>query len=353
LKLLVCGGAGFIGSAFVRRRLEFGTDEVVVLDKLTYAGNRENLSGIDAAPELAARLDFVQGDIADPATVREVISSSRPDAIVNFAAESHVDRSLIDPSAFIRTGVLGVHTLLEATRAFHADSVDKNRKPPRFVQVSTDEVYGPTPNGSRGEHDPLVPTNPYSAAKAAGDLLVMAYRHSYGLDTVVTRGSNTYGPFQFPEKIVPLFTTNALSGLPLPVYGDGQQRRQWLHVDDHADAIWHVLVRGESGGIYNIPGTAELTNLELTRRILAALDKPLSLIRHVADRPGHDVRYALDGTRLFSLGWQPAVAFDQGLIDTVRWYCDHESWWQRLHDEDWDVYMKRQYADRLSETAAP
>jgi dTDP-glucose 4,6-dehydratase len=350
MKILVCGGAGFIGNTFVRRRLAAGADWVAVLDKLTYAGNRANLADVEGAPATASRFEFVVGDIADPPTVAELVLGGDVDAIVNFAAESHVDRSILDAEAFLQTGVVGVHVLLEAARLLAERRQTEDRPLPRFVQVSTDEVYGDIETGAALETDNLAPRSPYSAAKAAGDLLVQAYRTTYGLDTLITRGANTYGPFQYPEKIVPLFVTNALRDMPLPLYGDGLQRRDWLHVADHADAIAFVLDRGEPGGVYNVPGSGERTNLELTRSILGHLDRPWSLVRRVEDRPGHDRRYAMDGTRLAGLGWTNRVGFEDGLASTIQWYRDHEAWWTPLLDADWATYYERQYGRRLAES---
>lgn len=346
MKILVCGGAGFIGSDFVRRRLRSTEDTLIVLDKLTYAGNLANLSALGA--ETSGRYDFVQGDIADPSVVVDLVVDGDADAVVNFAAESHVDRSILDAGAFLRTGVEGVHVLLEALRLLEERRRLKGLPSPRLVQVSTDEVYGSIPIGESLESDVLAPASPYSAVKAAGELLVRAYRTTFGLDVVITRGSNTYGPHQFPEKIVPLFITNALQDLPLPMYGDGLQRRDWLHVDDHADAIGVALDRGEPGGIYNIPGKAERTNLELTRAILDHMDKPWSLVRTVEDRPGHDRRYAMNGARLRELGWKHSVEFDDGLAATVAWYRENEAWWRPLLDRDWAEYHDRQYTQRLA-----
>jgi dTDP-glucose 4,6-dehydratase len=350
MRLLVCGGAGFIGSTFVRRRLRATGDAVIVLDKLTYAGNRANLVDVEAEHGPSERFRFVRGDIADPVVVRELILEGDVDAVVNFAAESHVDRSILDAEAFLRTGVIGVHVLLEAVRALAEQRQADGRRPPRFLQVSTDEVYGSIPEGAAVETDVLAPRSPYSAAKAAGDLLVQSYRETYGLDTVVTRGANTYGPYQYPEKIIPLFVTNALQEQPVPLYGDGLQRRDWLHVDDHADAVGIVLDAGEAGGIYNVPGTGERTNVELTETILRLLGRPRSLIRRVEDRPGHDRRYAMDGGRLAALGWRHRVGFDEGLAATVAWYRDHEAWWRPLLDRDWQAYYDRQYGRRLAES---
>lgn len=342
MKVLVTGGAGFIGSAFVRRRLAATPDQVVVLDKLTYAGNRANLAPVEADPALQSRLVFVQGDIADAAIVGELVGDV--DAVVNFAAESHVDRSIQDAAAFLRTGVIGLHVLLEAVRA----AADGDAPTKRFVQVSTDEVYGSVEAGQSREDAPLQPRSPYAAAKAAGDLLTLAYHTTYGLNVVVSRGANTYGPYQHPEKLVPLFITNALADEPLPMYGDGEQRRDWLFVDDHADAISTLLERGKAGAVYNIPAGQEHSNREVTAELLARLDKPWSLVRHVADRPGHDRRYAMDGARIAALGWRPAVDFATGISRTVAWYRDHRDWWSEVQDAEWDSYYQRTYTERLA-----
>jgi dTDP-glucose 4,6-dehydratase len=333
VRLLVTGGAGFIGSAFVRNRLAGTDDAVTVIDKLTYAGNLANLAELEGNP----RYRFVQGDIADPELVAELVGDA--DAVVNFAAESHVDRSILDPSAFLRTGVMGVFTLLDAIRA---EQTRRDGRPIRLVQVSTDEVYGSVADGYRREEDALDPRSPYSAAKASGELLARAYRETYGLDVVITRGANTYGPRQHPEKLVPLFVTNALSDLPLPMYGDGLQRRDWLYVDDHASGVSMALDRGEAGAAYNICADEERTNREITELILTELGKPWSLVRSVPDRPGHDRRYAMDGSRLRRLGWKPAVAFGEGISRTARWYADNESWWRAVKDGDWHDYYARQ-----------
>jgi dTDP-glucose 4,6-dehydratase len=350
--LLVSGGAGFIGSCFVRDVLgrRDGT-RITVLDKLTYAGNRANLGDVEADAELAARFAFVQGDIADASAVAPLAATA--DAIVNFAAESHVDRSILEPAAFLRTGVDGVHVLLEALRV-ETERAQRGERAstPRLLQVSTDEVYGSVDEGRSVESDPLAPRSPYAAAKAAGELLARAYHVTYGLDVVTTRGSNTYGPFHHPEKLIPLFVTNALDDLPLPLYGDGLQRRDWLHVADHAGAIAHVLAHGAAGEVYNVPGSAELTNREVVERLLALLDKPWSLVRTVADRPGHDRRYAMDGRRLGELGWANRVGFDEGLATTVAWYREHEPWWRAARGGDWDAYYARQYAERLATSSA-
>ncbi len=337
-RLLVTGGAGFIGSCYVRDVLarRDGT-RITVLDKLTYAGNEANLATVRDDPEQASRLRFVRGDIADPAAVEPLVADA--DAVVNFAAESHVDRSILDPEAFLRTGVIGVHVLLEACRtAPHR---------PRLLQVSTDEVYGSVAEGHSPETAPLAPRSPYAAAKAAGELLVGSYVVTHGLDAVVTRGSNTYGPYHHPEKLIPLFITNAIDDLPLPLYGDGLQRRDWLHVTDHAAAVDFVLRHGTSGETYNVTGGEERTNLETVERLLRHLGKPWSLVRHVEDRPGHDRRYAMDGSKLAALGWTPRIPFETGLADTVDWYRANEPWWRAARSGDWDTWYERQYGARL------
>jgi dTDP-glucose 4,6-dehydratase len=347
--LLVTGGAGFIGSAFVRDLLarRDGT-RIVVLDKLTYAGNEANLDEVRADPEQAARLRFVRGDIADPDVVGPLVAEA--DGVVNFAAESHVDRSILDPEAFLRTGVLGVHVLLEACRR-ESERVGRGERPrpPRLVQVSTDEVYGSVDDGVSREDDAVAPRSPYSAAKAAGEHLVRSYHVTYGLDVVITRGSNTYGPYQHPEKLIPLFVTNAIDDRPLPLYGDGLQRRDWLFVSDHAGAVDWVLRHGEQGRAYNVPGAAELTNREVVARLLGLLGKPWSLVRQVEDRPGHDRRYAMDGSRIAALGWRNRTPFEAGLEATVRWFARNEAWWRPLRSGDWDDYYDRQYGRRLAD----
>ena len=338
-RLLVTGGAGFIGSCYVRDVLgrRDGT-RVTVLDKLTYAGNEANLAPVRDDPELANRFRFVRGDIADADIVGPLVDDA--DAILNFAAESHVDRSILDPEAFLRTGVIGVHVLLEACRlAAHR---------PRYLQVSTDEVYGSVETGLSREGDALAPRSPYAAAKAAGEMLVRSYVVTHGLDAVVTRGSNTYGPYHHPEKLIPLFVTNAIDDQPLPLYGDGLQVREWLYVSDHAGAVDFVLRNGVPGETYNIAGPTERTNREVVTLLLDRLGKPWSLVREVEDRPGHDRRYAMDGAKLTALGWQPATSFEDGLAATVDWFRDNEAWWRSAKSGDWDGWYERQYGRRLA-----
>ncbi|MGD8684732.1 MAG: dTDP-glucose 4,6-dehydratase [Chloroflexota bacterium] len=345
MRILVTGGAGFIGSTFVHRRLAATDDSITVVDKLTYAGNPANLAGLADDPGTRDRYRFVQADIADESLMKELASEC--DAIVNFAAESHVDRSILEPTAFLRTGVMGVYALLEAART----ESEERGGDFRLLQVSTDEVYGPVPEGRSLESDPMRPTSPYSAAKAAGEHLVAAYHETYGLDAVITRGANTYGPSQYPEKLIPLFVTNALDDEPLPLYGDGMQRRDWLFVADHADGIAAVLDHGEAGAAYNIPGDGvERPNRTVTEAILEHLGKPWSLVRTVPDRPGHDRRYALDGTRLRGLGWEPQVSFETGIALTVDWYAGHREWWEPIKSGEWNDYYQAQYAWRLEQS---
>jgi dTDP-glucose 4,6-dehydratase len=349
-RLLVTGGAGFIGSCFVRDRLarRDGT-QIVVLDKLTYAGNRANLAPAQSDPEQAARLRFVVGDIADPQVVAPLVADV--DAVVNFAAESHVDRSILEPVDFLRTDVMGVHVLLEACRMEQASArAGERAAAPRMLQVSTDEVYGSVETGESAEQDRLEPRSPYSAAKAAGELLARSYFVTYGLDVVITRGSNTYGPYHHPEKLIPLFITNAIDNQQLPLYGDGMQRRDWLYVADHAGAIGHVLEHGESGEVYNIPAANERTNREVVTALLERLGKPWSLVRRVADRPGHDRRYAMDGAKLAALGWKNTMPFEDGLAATVDWFRANEAWWRPIKSGEWEDYYRRQYAARLADS---
>jgi dTDP-glucose 4,6-dehydratase len=346
MRILVTGGAGFIGSTFVHRRLAATDDSVIVVDKLTYAGNPANLAGLADDPATRDRYRFVHADIADEARMKELAGECH--AIVNFAAESHVDRSILEPTAFLHTGVMGVYALLEA-------ALEQSRQRDgafRLLQVSTDEVYGPVPEGRSVESDPIRPTSPYSAAKAAGEHLVAAYHETHGLDTVITRGANTYGPRQYPEKLIPLFVTNALDDEPLPMYGDGMQRRDWLYVADHADGIGVALERGVAGAAYNVPGDGvERPNRAVTEAILQHLGKPWSLVRTVPDRPGHDRRYALDGSRLRDLGWAPGTTFAEGIARTVEWYAANRPWWEPIKSGDWDDYYRQQYAWRLERSS--
>jgi dTDP-glucose 4,6-dehydratase len=333
MKLLIAGGAGFIGSAYVRHRLGSHPDDSVrVLDKLTYAGRRENLDG--AGPD---RCELVVGDIADTATVAGAIEGC--DAVVNFAAESHVDRSIHSPGEFIQTDVFGTFVLLEAARGAGI----------RHVQISTDEVYGSIDEGSFTETSPLEPSSPYSASKAGGDLIALAFHRTYGADVVLARGSNNYGPRQHPEKLIPLCILNALAGDPLPVYGDGQQVRNWLFVEDFAAAVDVMLERGRAGETYNVGGPDEVANVEVVRRILELTGRDESLIEYVADRPGHDRRYSLESSKLRNeLGWRPAVSFDEGLERTVDWYHENEPWWGPIRSGEYRDYYERQYGRALS-----
>jgi dTDP-glucose 4,6-dehydratase len=334
MHLLVTGAAGFIGRNFVKHVFaSHPTYRVTVLDKLTYAGRPENLAEFEGDP----RYRFVRGDIADSEAVERAVDGV--DAIVSFAAETHVDRSLAAPDAFILTDVYGVYVLLEAVR---------RHKLSRVLLVSTDEVYGSVERGSSSEGDRLEPRSPYSASKAGGELLARAYFSSYGVPVLVTRGSNTFGPYQYPEKLLPLFVTNAIDDLPLPLYGDGLNVRDWLHVEDHCRAIDQVLHEGIAGEIYNVGGGNEQTNLWMTRRILELLGKPERLIRYVADRPGHDRRYSLDTSKVRELGWRPQLEFDSALAETVRWYSEHEAWWRPIKSGEWAQYYQQQYAERLS-----
>jgi dTDP-glucose 4,6-dehydratase len=333
--LLVCGGAGFIGSNFVRYMLKkYPAVQIVVYDKLTYAGNLDNLEPVSQDP----RYKFLQGDIAEHGSVTRALESNQIDTVVNFAAETHVDRSILDPDAFVHTNVMGVYILLEESRKCGVE---------RFLQVSTDEVYGSIPKGAFREGDPLEPNSPYAASKASGDLMARAYHVTYGLNTVVTRGSNTFGPYQYPEKVMPLFITNALDDQPLPLYGDGKQVRDWLYVDDHCAGIDAVLQHGKPGEAYNVGGENEQHNIDVVHRLLKALDKPQSLIRPVEDRPGHDRRYALNNTKTRHLGWKPEVSFDEALERTVQWYTSNEWWWRKIKSGDYQKYYEAQYGQRL------
>jgi dTDP-glucose 4,6-dehydratase len=327
--ILVTGGAGFIGSAYVRRRLESHPgDSVRVLDKLTYAGRRENVEGLE-------RCELVEADIADRDAVRAAAEGC--DAIVNFAAETHVDRSIETPGEFIQTDVYGTFILLEAARDAGI----------RHLQISTDEVYGSIDDGSFTEASPLDPSSPYSASKAGGDLLVGAFGHTYGSDSLIVRASNNYGPRQYPEKLIPLCILNALAGDPLPVYGDGMQVRNWLWVDDFASAIDTVLERGEAGQVYNVGGPQELANIDVVKRILELTGRDDSLINYVTDRPGHDRRYSLSAEKTHALGWEAKVHFDEGIERVVEWYRSNEAWWEPIRSGDYRDYYSKQYGSAL------
>jgi dTDP-glucose 4,6-dehydratase len=327
MRVLVTGGAGFIGSHFAKR-LAGGGDDVVVLDKLTYAGNPANLDGTE--------IELVVGDIADPDAVARAAKGC--DAVVNFAAETHVDRSILTPSAIVGTNVIGVQTLLEWARTHGA----------RMVHVSTDEVYGDLEGGGHArEDDMLRPSSPYSAAKAGGDLQVGAYVRTYGVNASITRGANTYGPNQYPEKLIPLFVTNALDGEPLPVYGDGRQVRDWTYVDDHCAGIELVLHEGGPGEIYNVGAGDERENRDVIQMVLEATGADPSLIRHVEDRSGHDRRYSLDTTKIRALGWAPQVVLEEGFRRTADWYRDNRSWWEPIKSGEFRQYYEQQYGDRL------
>ncbi|MDI3341100.1 MAG: dTDP-glucose 4,6-dehydratase [Sphaerobacter sp.] len=329
--VLVTGGAGFIGSNFVRYLLRRGVPRVTAYDKLTYAGNRASLADVEDHPGFR----FIHADICERADVAAALRGC--DAVVNFAAETHVDRSLLDADDFLRTNVVGTHVLLEQARRLGVR---------RFVHVSTDEVYGDVPEGYSRETDPLRPRSPYSASKAAGEMMVLAAVASYGVPAVITRGSNTYGPYQYPEKFIPLMITNALEGRPLPVYGDGRQMRDWIHVEDHCAGIEVALLRGVPGEAYNIGGGHPRENLSVVREILQILGLSEDLIQHVSDRPGHDRRYALATDKLRALGWRPTIDFPRGLRETVEWYRRRRDWWEPLRDAAFAEYYGRNYGGR-------
>ena len=342
MNYLVTGGAGFIGSNFIRYIFaKYGDDaRVVNLDKLTYAGIRENLAEFEGKPNYR----FLQGDIAEPADVEEAykgIDGQGIDVVVNFAAETHVDRSLMEAGSFIRTDVHGVLVLLEEARK-HAPRLKK------FIQISTDEVYGSIESGSFRETDPLGPRNPYSASKCGGDRMAYAYSETYGLPVVVTRASNNYGPFQFPEKLIPLFVTNAIDDQPLPLYGDGKNVRDWLYVEDHCAAVDFLIEHGQKGEIYNIGGGNEIENVQITHRILELTGKPKSLIKPVADRQGHDRRYSLDTAKLEKLGFRTKATFDEAIVRTVDWYKQNEAWWRAIKEKsaEFKRYYEQQYGKR-------
>lgn len=335
--ILVTGGAGFIGSNFVRMLLQRVPDaRVVVYDKLTYAGNLANLRDVEAS--FGERYAFVHGDICDPEAVAAALTGYRIQKVVNFAAETHVDRSLLAAGSFVTTDVYGTYVLLEQARLAGIT---------RFLQVGTDEVYGEVLEGSSQETDPVTPRSPYSASKAGADLMVLAYHHSYAMDTVITRGSNTFGPYQYPEKFIPLFITNAIDGQPLPLYGDGRQVRDWIAVLDHCEGIATALERGQSGEVYNVGGGNERENLTVAEIIIAATGQSRDLLRPVADRPGHDRRYSVDTAKLRELGWRPRATFEESLEATVRWYMDNEAWWRPIKTGEYRDYYERQYGQRL------
>lgn len=332
--ILITGGAGFIGSNFVRYMLKMHQDyRLIVLDALTYAGNRENLKDCEGNP----RFLFYHGDIRDIQVVDNLMSNV--DTVVNFAAETHVDRSIHEAGTFIDTDIRGTFVLLEAAKKYRIE---------RFLHISTDEVYGSIEDGSFHENDALKPNSPYSASKGGGDLLVRSYHTTYGLPVIITRSSNNYGPYQYPEKLIPLFITNAIDDLPLPLYGDGRNVRDWIYVEDNCAAIDQVLHRGEIGQIYNIGAGNEQENIYITECILKHLDKPQSLIRFVKDRPGHDRRYSIDTTQLTALGWQASCNLDEGLKKTVQWYLENETWWRAIKEkqEEYKRFYEAQYGSR-------
>jgi dTDP-glucose 4,6-dehydratase len=338
MKILVTGGCGFIGSNFIRYLLEsYPDDSLINVDKLTYAGNLENLSDISHSP----RYSFIRGDIAEASRMEELISRGL-DAIVNFAAESHVDRSIEDPGAFMKTNVFGTFVLLEAVRKVFP------RQRIRFLHISTDEVYGSLgETGAFTEETALAPNSPYSASKTAADLLVRAYHRTYGLPVLITRCSNNFGPYQFPEKLVPLMISNAIEGKELPIYGDGMHIRDWIYVEDHCRALDVVLHHGTEGEVYNVGGRNERPNLSVAKTILDRLGKPHSLIRYVTDRPGHDRRYAIDFSKIErELGWRPSISFEEGIRRTVEWYRIHQEWWRKIKTGEYLDYYNRMYKDR-------
>jgi dTDP-glucose 4,6-dehydratase len=343
--MIVTGGAGFIGSNFVRLALAETGERVVVLDKLTYAGHRESLEAVAGHP----RFRFVEGDIADRDAVRDLMREEEPTAILNFAAESHVDRSIDSPGDFVQTNVVGTFELLEAARLHRERLAAGEQDAFRFLHVSTDEVYGSLgAEGKFTEDSPLRPTSPYAASKAAADLLVQAYVRTHGLDAVITRCSNNFGPCQFPEKMIPLFVTHALDDQPLPLYGDGLNVRDWIHVEDHCAALDVLLREGRAGRIYNVGAGNEWTNRDLTREILRRMGKPESLIRPVADRPAHDRRYALDASRLQAeTSWRPVHAFGEGLDETIGWYREHREWWEAVRSGEYRRFHEAWYGKRL------
>jgi len=338
MRLLVTGGCGFIGSNFIRYFLKtYPEASLINVDKLTYAGNLENLSDLSRFP----RYHFIRGDIAEESLMEDLIKKG-VDAIVNFAAESHVDRSIENPSAFMKTNIFGTFVLLETLRkVFTGQKI-------RFLHISTDEVYGSLgEKGAFTEGTPLAPNSPYSASKTSADMMVRAYHHTYGIPAIITRCSNNYGPYQFPEKLIPLMISNAMEDKELPIYGDGLQIRDWIYVEDHCRALDLVLRQAKAGEVYNIGGRSEKTNLDVAKTILDRLGKPHSLIRFVADRPGHDRRYAIDFSKIErELGWTPKISFEEGIGLTIRWYQDHREWWKKIKTGEYLEYYKRMYQDR-------
>ncbi|NUN22402.1 MAG: dTDP-glucose 4,6-dehydratase [Candidatus Jettenia caeni] len=337
MSILITGGAGFIGSHFVRRMVN-QDKQVVVLDKLTYAGNLQNLKDITEDSKRSKQCKFYKGDICNQELVEHIVSAEGVDVIVNFAAETHVDRSILSASTFIDTDMKGVFILLEAAR---------HHKVKKFIQISTDEVYGTAHHGAFRETDALNPSNPYSASKAGGDRLAYSYWITYRLPIIITRASNNYGPYQYPEKFIPLFITNALEDRKLPLYGDGKQVRDWIHVEDHCASIDFLMMHGKDGEVYNIGGGNEWSNIDTANLILKELKKDKTLIEHVKDREGHDRRYALDCTKLASLGCKPKIKFENGLKDTIQWYKNNQGWWNRIKNGEFMEYYNRQYNHRF------
>ena len=339
MKICVTGGCGFIGANYILNHIKTNPNDIIVnIDALTYAGNPENLSSL--AGDEATRYVFYRGDISDRNFVNSVFEANMFDAVVNFAAESHVDRSIKNPALFLQTNVAGTQVLLDASRMTGVK---------RYLQISTDEVYGSLPEtGAFYEETPLSPRSPYSASKASADHLVLAYHHTYGMNVVITRCSNNYGPYQFPEKMLPLMTLNALRDLPLPVYGDGMQRREWLHVTDHCRAIDLVLEKGRPGEVYNVGGFNEKCNMDVLELLLKTLNKPHDLIKHVTDRLGHDRRYCINSSKIQKeLGWNPKVSFEDGIVDTIHWYVNHPEWWGKILSGDYQKYYKEMYENRV------
>jgi len=341
---LVTGGAGFIGTNFVKYMLnEYGSDiKLIVLDKLTYAGNLGNLK------DELSQIEFVKGDICNRELVEYIFNQYDLDYVINFAAESHVDRSIENPQVFLETNILGTQNLMDVAKTAWEIERNKYRDGVKFIQVSTDEVYGSLgPTGYFTEKTPLAPNSPYSASKASADVMVRAYHETFNFPMNITRCSNNYGPYQFPEKLIPLFTTNAMEDKELPLYGDGKNVRDWLHVKDHCRAIDLVMREGRVGEVYNIGGNNEKTNLEITEAILEVLGKPKSLIKFVKDRPGHDRRYAIDSSKIQrELGWQPEYTFEEGIKETIQWYMDNKDWWEKIKSGEYREYYQRMYSDR-------